>query len=242
MKTQTLTVLLVLAVSHADFAYGQDQVVVKFEVYKARGDIAGRMSLTDNIWSGLKGERVEATKGPFTFFTLADLTVAAVQLKAREDGWTWNGKDQPPRTSRVRSVERVANPQLIQLVGKSFELSVTPSEPVEYFEEKDDGLFEHRISDEAPGISISTRLEEGADGRIVLRKLTIEAKTVTEREPLRGVGLRVGRPIFASERIETTISLKPGRDYGIQVSTKSEGVLVLRVRVERRGKESSGNN
>lgn len=61
---------------------------------------------------------------------------------------------------------------------------------------------------------------------------------MTEREPLRGVGLQVGRPIFASERIETTISLKPDQDYGIQVLTKSEGVLFLRVRVQRLGEVS----
>ncbi len=235
MKTQALTVLLVLVVSHGSFAYGQDQVMVQFEVYKATGDVSGTTSLTDNIWSGLKGERLEAKKGPFTFFTLADLTVASVRLKAGEDGWTWDGKDQPPRTTRGRRVERVATPQVIQLVGKSFEVSVTASEPLEYFEERDDGLFEHRIASEAPGISIATRLEEGVNGRIVLRNLTFETKTVTEREPLRGVGLRVGRPVFASERIKTTISLKPGRDYGIRVLTKSEGVLFLRVRVERLG-------
>ncbi len=235
MKTKALTVLLALVVSQSRFAYAQDQVMVKFEVYKATGDISGKTSLTDNIWSGLKGERLEAKKGPFTFFTLADLTVAAVRLKAGEHGWTWDGKDRPPRTTRGRRIERVATPRVIQLVGKSFEVSVTASEPVEYFEERDDGLFEHRISSETPGLSISTRIEEGVDGRIVLRNLTLETKTVTEREPLRGVGLRVGRPVFASERIETTISLKPDRNYGIQVVTKSEGVLFIRVRVERLG-------
>lgn len=235
MKT---TIAGLLSLCWIGSAAAQDQILVKFSVYRARGDVSGTRSLTDNIWAGLgePGKRGIITKGPFTFFTVSDLVVAAVRLKATEDGWTWDGKPEPPPTRRARTVKLIASPQVIQQVGKQFEVSVTPSEPVEYFEAREDGLFARRVAEETPGLRIATKLEEGVDGRVVLRNLALATKAVVDREPVPGVRLPVGRPVFESEKIETTISLRPGRDYGIQVVTKREGLLLVRVRVERLGK------
>lgn len=235
-----ITVLTAVAALSPRTTCGQDQVMVAFEVYRIRGDASGQVSLTDHIWTG---QAPDVKGGRASFFTVANLKVAGVEFRAGEEGWTWNGKDRPPENSIdrllpfgiLRAIEKVAAPRVIQLAGQAFSLSVTASEPVEYFRQRDDGLYEHRVSKEAPGIVISSRIEEGKNGRIILKGLTLRAQTVTERKPLDGVGLDVGEPVFAAETIKTTVALKPEQDYGIQIVTKKEGILLVRLRVERLG-------
>ena len=126
--------------------------------------------------------------------------------------------------------------------GKSFEVSIRSSQPIEHFRKRADGLFEHRTSDERTGLTASAAIERGPGERIVLRDFSIHMKTVVERKPIEGVSLNVGEPIFNEEHLTTSLSLKSGKFYGIQAFTRREGVLLIQLIVERVSKDREGES
>ena len=136
MKRQSMLIpvlVSLLIVGLASSAPAGEQVIVKFEVFRVRGDISGSTSLTDNIVEGLAGRPLTAKQAPFVFFTLADLTVARAHLVANEKEWKWDGKKRPARDGRI---DLLASPMVIVEEGKSFEVTIRSSQPVEYFEKQ----------------------------------------------------------------------------------------------------------
>lgn len=205
------------------------QVLLTFHLIRVYGDISGETSLTDNLWSGIKDEKLEAQKGPFTFFTLAKLTVAGVKLRADESGWTWDGEEKP---SKGKKVELIASPRVMVALPNSFKIAISSEQAIEYFEKRPDGLFELKMAREETGLSVSGIPEMGESGRIVLRDLTIGLRSVEKRQPIEGVSLDVGRPIVETREHKTVIAVKPNRDYGIEFITEGYGFLIMRLRVD----------
>jgi hypothetical protein len=206
---------------------GKEKVITtEVDVYRIRGNISGETSLTDNIWEGLSEDSPRARKGSFTFFTLANLAVANVKLEAREDGWTWDGKSEPPKGGKI---DVLARPRFSSARGERFTATIGSQEPLQYFEKRPDGLFELKTWDTLLGISLKAMMDEGGSGRLVVRNLKIAGNLVTKRRPIEGVTLDVGAPII--EEYETTVSLKPDRYYGIELITEGQGFLLIRLRV-----------
>jgi len=198
-----------------------------------RGDISGETSLTEDMSPGIEGQELGAKKGPFTFFTIAKLTVDGVEFRADENGWTWDGKDHPPSGKRV---ELIARPKVITLLNdpnNACKILIQSEQPIEYFEKRPDGLFELRRDDEQIGLSLAFSVAEGKSGRVVLRDLTIGLRSVEGRSPIEGVTLDVGRPIVRARKSKMTISVKTGRDYGVCLRTEGYGNLYIRLRVSR---------
>jgi hypothetical protein len=215
-------------------------VLLQFMLYRISGDISGKTSLTDNIWEGVevgggpvKTIRQESaferkiTSGRFIFFTLADLNVAGVNLKADGSEWLWNGEKNPPPGGKVRSLEQ---PTVTAVAGQPFTIEISSAAPIEYFERRTDGLFELKRSEEQPGFSISTTAESGESNRIVLKDLKVSLRSVARRVPIEGVSLEVGPPVVETWEQKTTLAVKPGMDYGMQIASEGYGSLILRLR------------
>ncbi len=225
-----ISLLFLGSYSGAD-AKEQKRVQIQLQVFKIRADISGKTSLTDHVWEGLDHPPYRLTRhGPFKFFVLAELTVGKVKFVADEKAWTWDGKDRPPSDS---GIQLLAEPQILGNLGNKFSIALQSTQPIEYFEKRTDGLFEHhRIPEANTGLAISTRVEKGPSNRIILRDFTISLDSVSQRKPIKGVTLNVGKPVFDRERLKTSASLKPGKYYAIEVMTKKEGMLLLRLRVD----------
>ena len=213
----------------AAVASRQDQALLELQFCRVSGDISGETSLTDNLWEGIQGEKVEAVKGPFVFFTLANLTVAGVKLKADENGWTWDGQDRP---ATGKKVELIASPRVMVAMPNTFVISVGSPQPVQYFEKRADGLFELKTTQEEVGLRISARVEKGEAERIVLRDLTIGLRSIEKRKAIEGVQLDVGQPIVETREQKITVAVKPGRLYGIELLSEGYGCLLMRLRVD----------
>lgn len=212
---------------------GQTAALIQFTLYRVRGDISGETSLTDNIWEGVEGAdpKAQARKGPYTFFTLAKETVAGVKFQADQNGWKWDGKDEPPPGSRVETVTR---PRIIVVMPSSsdFVVQIGTRDPIQYFQKRPDGLFELHAVYKMTGLSISAKAEKGQAGRVLLRDLSIGTRLVEKRKPIEGVSLDVGEPIVSAKDHQVTVALKPNQDYGFLLLTDGMGALIGRLRVE----------
>ena len=215
-------------------------VYFKFALYRVSGDISGKTSLTDNIWEGIevgggpeKTIRQESpfertiTSGRFIFFTLADLNVAGVKLKADGADWLWNGEKNPPPEG---GVQNISQPTVTAVAGRPFAIDVSSDTPIEYFERRADGLFELKRLEENAGFSIATTPEPGESNRIVLKDFKIALRSIARRVPIAGVSLDVGRPVVETWEQRTTLAVKSGTDYGMQIASQGYGSLILRFR------------
>ena len=235
MKRRTSLMVLISLLFLGSYCWADEKeekrVQIQLQVFKIRADISGKTSLTDHVWEGLDHPPYRLTRhGPFKFFVLAELTIGNVKFVANEKAWTWDGKDRPPSDSGIKLL---AEPQILGNLGNKFSISLQSTQPIEYFEKRKDGLFEHhRIPEANTGLAISTRVEKGPSNRIILRDFTISLDSVSQRKPIKGVALNVGKPVFDRERLKTSASFKPGRYYAIEVMTKKEGMLLLRLRVD----------
>ena len=196
-----------------------DAVSLAFEVFRIRGEISGDDDLGHDFTPGAaplapaksqpdsavaaesptgaqssKTEQKPLRVGP-TVFVDADLALAGVNLKAREGGWTWDGAANPPIG---QSIEALANLRVSQSLGESFEIAIVSKKPVEYFQKRPDGLFEHKVLDHGAGMTISGTPDGQEPEDIMLRNLTIDVRTVSKRQPIEGVGLDVGLPVICS--------------------------------------------
>ncbi len=206
----------------------QPQIEVEFEVYRVSGDISGDTSLTDNISPQVEGQEFGAKKGPFTFFTLAKLTIAGLEFRADEKGWTWNGKNRP---SRDKKVALIASPKLRVLLDQPFQVAVGSEQPIEYFEKRPDGFFELKKLYLPTGLTVAAKIQQAESDRVVLSDLTIVLQSVEGRQPIEGVSLDVGQPTVKTSESKLSISVKVNRDYGILLRTEGYGTLLIRLRI-----------
>lgn len=221
--------LTVLGIFSAIVSAEQRAFITEAEFYRVRGDISGRTSLADNIWSGLFQKKSQAKKEGFTLFERAELSVADVELKADERSWMWNGQDKLPTG---KGIELVSHPRVLSNMGERFAVRIASEQPIDYLERRPDGLFELKRSNVPLGMRFEGRLDEGDSGRLVELNLTIMANFVVKRRPIEGVTLDVGAPIVHTEEYETTVTVKPGRYYGLLLSTEGQGGLIVRLRVD----------
>ena len=208
-----------------------DQILISIRIYRLEGNISGETSLTDYLWEGLDGGTTGATQGPLSFFVLANLTIgnisSSVKIVANEKTWTWDGQDKPPKGGKV---SELAAPKIMVLPGQAFQLHVGAQVPVEYFEKQADGRFELKKIYESTGLATSGTAELLPTGRIKLRDLTFQSRTIEKRDRIEDVSLDVGRPHIRTQTHQTTICVKPDCDYGIMFHFEGEGSMIYRLR------------
>jgi len=155
--------------------------------------------------------------------------VAGLQFQADQTGWTWDGKDEPPPGSRV---EKVVSPTVMVDMPQEFTVEVGTQDPIQYFQKRQDDLYELRSVHLRTGLSIASKVEKGASGRILLRDLSIGTRLLERRKPVAGVALDVGEPLLSTKEHRVSIALKPGHDYGFLLLSDGMGALVGRLRLE----------
>jgi hypothetical protein len=228
--TLLISILLLTCSARAN-ANDERQVHIQLHLYKIQTDVSGQTSLTENLWEGIDHpeEPLFAQQGPITFFVTAELTMGKVKFLANGKAWTFDGKKQPPQNS---GVEVLAAPAILANLEQEWMMSIGSRLPIEYFEKQSDGLYEHKISQVDTGLRISGKAEAGPSDRIILRDFEIALNSISDRMPLEDVSLNVGKPVLNNERFQLAVSLKPGQNYAIQIQTKKEGMLLLRLQVD----------
>jgi hypothetical protein len=220
-----------LAVVPAATASDANTVGIRFWLYRIRGDISGDTSLTENVQAGIDDKKPTAKLDSVSLFTLAKLTLAGVRLQADQNGWKWDGKDEPPGGSRV---EQIAAPRILLNMPNTFFIQIGSDSPIQYLRKRSDGLFELAQVSQPAGLKVTARVEKGKGGAdtIVLSDFSIETSLVEKRKPIEGVALDVGEPVLKVNESRLTIAVKPNQDYGILSSTEGVGSLLMRLRLD----------
>ncbi len=205
----------------------EKQIMVEMDIFRILGNISGQTSLTDSVYEGLDSPTLEQKKR-FSCWVLADQNMAGVQLKADENSWKWDGKEKLAETDRIRLM---LSPRVIAKLGEKVSISLGSETPLQYFEKRDDGLYELKVKHEKIGMGVEFTPEAGENGRIVLRDLTFSFRTVEKREPIEEVLLEAGVPIVTRKDYKTSIALKSGRFYGLGLRSEGRGFYLVRIKV-----------
>ena len=237
-----LAITLVLGLIPSIEASEDANVLVRIELYRIEGSVSGKTSIEGNIViedrSG-RGKSDPAFDQMFTFFTSAQFDVGREKLIIDREGWSVR-RDMP--TSPGESLESrgkialVVKPSILVPLGERAAMAAVSKSPIEYFEKREDGLFEHKNLAVERGLTIEftpQRMRRGGRLTIRLEDLNFLLTTVADRQEIPGVNLPVGIPVVKNQELTTDIKVEPGKDYGILISPGGEqGVLIVRLRAE----------
>lgn len=224
MKTSRLLSFLLLVLS-ASITEASDQIFIEVDIFQIQTDISGETSLTDYVWPS-KIEEEEAKENKLTFFTKAKFKLQNEELALDEKTWS----DQ----AGFKECKGLASPRFLVQQGREFEMNIGSDEKTEYFEAREDGLYELKTLPESIGLSVKSQVLLEGQERILLKDLTFLFRTIEGREELKGSQSgQFGKPIVKEKNLTTTLNLKPQTNYGILASSEGQGALLIRLRVEK---------
>ena len=202
-----------------------DLITLECQIYRIGGSLSGETSLAENFWAGKKPMDAELKKA-LTLFTDASLRIGKGSLEAKPDGWQLEGEQDKEIVREMSPVQVQAQP------GEQAEIFVGSNQPLQYFERREDGLFELKVMHKETGLRIESRLREDPGEKAVMGDFVIRLNVVDQREQIEGVALQVGRPILKPKGLELALKLQPGRAYGLMLHPEDgKGFFIIRLRV-----------
>jgi len=206
-------------------AHGQQQPTFRaeFSIYRLPEHTSVSTALTEDI--GVQAEGGEMTLGgvDFCFFTIADLKIGDVSFKMDRSTATWNGQANPPPDSDIHILGK---PEILLCAREKARLN-TGGGPLQYMVRRDDGLFEIRTDDElCAGLTIELTITDAEADRMKVRSM-VTLLTIAGRQAIDGVELSIGQPIVEISQMAVTLSLAPGRPYGILWGSSHGRLLVI---------------
>ena len=215
-------------------------VYIRCQIFRVMGNMSAETSLENGVWAHEEPPDVES-KQALTLFTGGRFQLGDDLLESNDKGWLWNGT---PLTFdaatevllQADQIRLISAPTILTKVGQLVAVSVSPTQGIEYFERRDDGLFELKKLQEPTELSIEMQLEEAGSDRVKqvhLANVTFSLRSVEKREPIPELTLPVGRPILQTREYSAEIRIVKGRDYGFVLNPGAgQGVLIVRLRVE----------
>jgi len=217
-----------------------EPVYIRCQIFRVMGNMSAETSLESGVWAREEPPGVEF-KQALTLFTEGRFQLGDDLLESNDKGWFWNGTplsfDAAEGVSLpAEQIRLISAPTFLTQVGQPVSLSVSSTQKIEYFEKRDDGLFELKRLQEPTALNIELQLEEeGSDRgkRVHLANVTFSLRSVEKREPIPGLTLPVGRPILQTREYSAAIRVISGRDYGFVLNPGAgQGVLIVRLRAE----------
>lgn len=220
----------ILVFIFASLASAQEDILISLQVLRVLSDISGDTSLEQDIFSGNVKPGDSLKLRELSYFTKANLKVGDSTLGIKDGAFFFNA-EHDQRERDARSVEVVATPRIIVKDGQEAKLMISAPQNLEYFERRQDGLYELKKVEEPVGLEIS--LKAHVEGKSVrLSELTFDLRSVEKRIPLEGASLDVGVPVISARTFEANLRIDAQRDYGIMFKPDGQGVLLVLLRAE----------
>lgn len=123
-------------------------------------------------------------------------------------------------------IQAVSSPAIILPLGERAEIRMGQDE-AQYFERDEDGAYALRTVDEFVGYTFDCTLTRSTvmEGALSMQ-ISCTLRETSDREPVPGLSLDVGKPTIRETKFETTIQLKPN-DWLGSVSRNDDGSLLL---------------
>lgn len=214
----------------------KNRIRIQCQIFKFTGLLPGKTFEDESIWT--TEETPDALKDRVTVFSQGWFELGKDKLEFKDGKCLWKGK-----AFAIEGEQKVKLPEdFIKLVYSpvvtmdehspgGFEIKST--QPIQYFEKREDGLFELKEMELATGldIEITEPAEEEDKGYIRLTDMIMRMRSVEKRERIEGVNLSVGRPVLSEQKYEFYFRVRPGKDYGILIRPeRGQGGLLIRLR------------
>lgn len=214
----------------------KNQIQIQCQIFKFTGSLPGKTFVDEPIWT--TDEAPEKLKNKVVVFSRGWFELDSDKLEFRDGSCFWNETEIP-----IAGPEKFSLPEeLIKLVYAPVVLmdehatgtfNIESKQPIQYFEKRDDGLFELKEAELPTGldIEITEAVEKEKAGYIELTDIVITMRSVERREKIEGVNLPVGRPILGKDKFVFYFRVRPGKDYGILIRPqRGQGGLLIRLR------------
>ncbi|MHC4192871.1 MAG: hypothetical protein ACYSP9_01685 [Planctomycetota bacterium] len=217
-------------------AEDKNQIRVQCQFFKFYGNLPGTTSAKEQIWR--TDEPPEKLKNRVAVFSEAELDLGAHKLQFKEGRCFWN-KTEVPITNpkklnlpedRIRWID---SPKIVLYEHSLGSFNLTSTQPIQYLEKREDGLFELKEVGLRTGldIEITDADESEKHGYIDLTDIVMTMRSVERRRKIEGVNLSVGYPVLEKQKYVFFLRLRPGKDYGIIIRPEyGQGGLLIRLR------------
>lgn len=224
---------LILTCISAAYAEEMPRFKLYCRVFRIADAEVKDVQLSQAVWNG-KPEVWEKIKNSITLFERASFAFGPDTLAVNTDVMTWNrqrlnfdGKDKS-RGVTEGLVKLISSTEVDLQRGKTGSVFIAAKQPFEYFQRREDGLFELREIELPAGLDLEVKPREDTDKSILLPNVTIRLRTVTERQPIPGVKLPVGRPVLQTEEFKLSLKVQDKGFYWIQVKPQNgDGSLLI---------------
>lgn len=231
-------VCVVLALTLAAPAEEQARFKLRCQVFRIASQSPQDVQLSEQIWSG-KADVWEKIKTSITLFTKATFKFGSDVLGINDRTVTWNkeklnfdGKDKA-RCVTDGLIKLIYSTEVELQKGKTGSVFIAAKQPFEYFERREDGLFELKEIELPAGLDLEVKPREQDDKTILLSNVTVRLRAVTERETIAGVKLPVGRPVLQTEEFKLSLKVREKGCYWIQVKPQNgDGSMLISLEVQ----------
>jgi hypothetical protein len=224
---------LLFAGSLANAEGEQPRFKLRCQVFRISSQSSAEVQTTETIWNG-KPEVWEKIKNSVALFTKAAFRFGADTLNINDRTVSWNkeklsfdGKDKA-RGVTDGLIKLIYSTEVELQKGKTGSVFIAAKQPFEYFERREDGLFELKEIELPAGLDLEVKPREFDDKNINLSNVTIRLRAVTERETIPGVKLPIGRPVLQTEEFKLSLKVRDKGVYWIQVRPQNgDGSLLV---------------
>jgi hypothetical protein len=211
----------------------QPRFKLRCQVFRIASQTPQDMQLSESIWAG-KADAWEKVKASVSLFTKAVFKFDGDTLGISDRSVTWNkerlnfdGKDKA-RCVTEGLIKLIYSTEVELQPGKTGSVFIAAKQPFEYFERRDDGLFELKEIELPAGLDLEVKPREVDPKTINLSNVTVRLRTVTERETIPGVKLPIGRPVLQTEEFKLSLKVREKGCYWIQVKPQNgDGSMLI---------------
>jgi len=193
-------IVVVLFCAAAGEGREKNRIRVQAQIFKYEGVLGGEAPEDESIWT--TDDTPDRYKDKVTVFSRASFELGKDRLAFKDGKCFWNEKEIPidePEKLKLddKAIKLVYAPTLEMDEHGEREVKIRSEQPIQYFERREDGLFELKEVVLPTGLDVNIGAKEEEDkGYIVLEDIEMTLRTVARREKVAGVNLAVGKPIL----------------------------------------------
>jgi len=236
MKKLLVSLLIVGIAACSAGADDKNQIRVQLQIFRLRSDLPGKTHVDEPIWT--TDDTPSKWKNKVEVFSRGQFEVGKNKLEFKDGRCFWNNKKMPisgrlDLKLPADLIRLIYSPDIVMKEHGSRKYKIESMQPIQYFERREDGLFELKEVELATGldIEITEATEDENKGYIELEDLVMTMRSVVKRKKIEGVSLPVGLPVLAEEEYDFYFRVRPGKDYGILIRPgRGHGGLLIRLR------------
>jgi len=216
-----------------------DEMKVRYrlQVFHIRTNFYNKTSLSETIWASGK-ESLEQSKKNVTLFDDGLFRLRRDRLEINDKGCFWNktkltfdeGYKQKLSSDKIKLIY---SPNILKKNKESACMKIEAKQPFQYFEKKENNLFELKEMHLPVGMDIHMRSEVKDKDTFLISDFKVILRFVNQREKIRGVNLPIGKPIFQTQEFPMKLRVKKNKNYGILIRPDDgDGVILIRLKLD----------